>query len=88
MSTGQKNTDGGSGESAFERRDFYPAYFLRCRGYNLLNLRAEGRRRVFFLRDRPTRRDDVLAFYGQGATVLPLAFFATIKDMKVLLHNV
>jgi hypothetical protein len=38
-------------------------------------------------RDRPTRRNDVLAFYGQGATVPPLAFPATIKDMKALLHN-
>ena len=37
--------------------------------------------------DRPTRRDDVLAFYGDAATVLPLAFAGTIKDMKGLLHN-
>jgi hypothetical protein len=34
-----------------------------------------------------TRREDVLAFYGDGATVTPLAFSATIKDMKALLHN-
>jgi hypothetical protein len=34
-----------------------------------------------------TRRDDVLAFYGDGATVTPLAFSSTIKDMKALLHN-
>jgi hypothetical protein len=33
------------------------------------------------------RRDDVLAFYRQGAAVPPLAFSATIKDMKALLHN-
>ena len=52
-----------------------------------LDLRAEGRRKVFVFRDRPTRRDDVLAFYGDGATVPPLAFSATIKDMKALLHN-
>ena len=37
--------------------------------------------------DRPTRRDDVMAFYGDAATVRPLAFAATIKDMKGLLHN-
>jgi hypothetical protein len=29
----------------------------------------------------------VLAFYGNGTTVPPLAFSATIKDMKALLHN-
>lgn len=36
-------------------------------------------------RDRPTQRDDVLAFYGNGATVPPLAFSAIIRDMKALL---
>ena len=55
--------------------------------YNLIDLRAEGRRKVFVFRDRPSRRDDVLAFYGDGATVPPLAFSSTIKDMKALLHN-
>ena len=29
-----------------------------------------------------SRRDDVLAFYGDGAAVSPLAFSSTIKDMK------
>ena len=74
-------------EAAFETRDFYLACFLRCTGYDLIALRPEGRRKVFVFRDRPTRRDDVLAFYRQGAAVPPLAFSATIKDMKALLHN-
>jgi hypothetical protein len=39
-----------------------------------------------FATDRRAR-NDVLAFYGQGAAVPPLAFSATIKDMKALLHN-
>ena len=30
---------------------------------------------------------DVMAFYGDGAAVPPLAFSSTIKDMKALLHN-
>ena len=74
-------------ETAFETRDFYLACFLRCAGYDLIDLRAEGRRKVFVFRDRPTRRGDVIAFYGQGAMVPPLAFSATIKDMKALIHN-
>ncbi len=52
-----------------------------------LDLRAEGRCKVFVFQDRPTRRDDVIAFYGDAATVRPLAFAATIKDMKGLLHD-
>ena len=41
MSTGQANTDTGGEERAFETRDFYLACFLRCTGYDLLDLRAE-----------------------------------------------
>jgi hypothetical protein len=87
VSTGQACKGMAGDEAAFETRDFYLACFLRCTGYDLIDLRAEGRRKVFVFRDRPTRRDDVLAFYGQGAAVPPLAFSATIKDMKALLHN-
>ena len=74
-------------DAAFEMRDFYLACFLRCAGYELVNLRDEGRRKVFVFRDRPTRRGDVMAFYGDATRVRPLAFAATIKDMKRLLHN-
>ncbi len=73
---------------AFETRDFYLACFLRCVGYELLDLRPEGRRRVFVFRDTDARRGDVMAFYGDGASVRPLALSTTIKDMKALLHNV
>jgi Domain of unknown function (DUF5659) len=41
-----------AGEIAFETRDFYLACFLRCTGYDLIDLRAEGRRKVFVFRDR------------------------------------
>ena len=87
MSTEHYRNDTTQREAAYETRDFYLACFLRCSGYELINLRAEGRRRVFVFRDRLTRRDDVLAFYGDGASVTPLAFSSTIKDMKALLHN-
>jgi len=84
---GQSNIRAMSDEGAFETRDFYLACFLRCTGYELIDLRAEGRRKVFVFRDRPTRRGDILAFYGNDAAVPPLAFSSTIKDMKALLHN-
>lgn len=72
---------------SFETRDFYLACFLRCMGYELTGLGAEGRRRVFIFKDQPQRQDDVFTFYGEGGSVRPLAFAATIKDMKALLHN-
>jgi hypothetical protein len=87
MSTVQSFLAEVSEEIAFETRDFYLACFLRCTGYELIELRTEGRRKVFVFRDRPTRREDVLAFYGDSAAVPPLAFSTTIKDMKALLYN-
>jgi hypothetical protein len=73
--------------SAFETRDFYLACFLRCTGYPLINLRPEGRHKVFVFEDRPARPADVIAFYGDRTTVPPLAFSSTVKDMKALLYN-
>ena len=82
-----KSVEGIGSAAAYETRDFYLACFLRCLDYELLDLRPEGRRRVFVFRDRAARRNDVMAFYGGGATVPPLSFSTTIKDMKALLHN-
>ena len=74
-------------DAEFETRDFYLGCFLRCAGYELLNLRDEGRRKVFAFRDSATRRADVIAFYGDATSVRPMAFASTIRDMKGLLHN-
>jgi hypothetical protein len=87
VSTEQENKASNTSHAAFETRDFYLACFLRCRGYDLMDLRPEGHRKVFVFRDRPTRRDDVLAFYDDAISVYPMAFASTIKDMKGLLHN-
>ena len=88
MTTGQVTQQATmEGANAFETRDFYLACFLRCTGYALLNLRPEGRRKVFVFEDRPARQADVMAFFGDSTTVPPLAFSSTIKDMKALLHN-
>jgi Domain of unknown function (DUF5659) len=82
-----KTASGSRCSSAFETRDFYLACFLRCVGYELIDLRAEGPKKVFVFEDRARRRDDVITFYGEGGSVRPLAFATAIKDMKALLHN-
>jgi hypothetical protein len=87
VSSGQCNTRVSAGDAAFETRDFYLACFLQCADYDLIDLRAERRHKVFVFRDRPSRRDDVIGFYGDAISVRPLSFASTIKDMKGLLHN-
>jgi hypothetical protein len=79
--------ENGACRGTFETRDFYLACFLRCAGYDLIELRPNGARRLFVFADRPERRIDVMEFYRNGAAVAPLAFSAVIKDMKALLHN-
>ena len=83
----RERVSGSCPSAEFETRDFYLACFLRCVGYELLDLRPEGRRRVFVFRDTDARRNDVMAFFGDGASVRPLEFASTIKGMKALLHN-
>ena len=87
MSTGQITRESEVTDAAYETRDFYLACYLRCTGYQLQSLRAEGSRKVFVFRDHASRRDDVMAFYGDATSVRPLAFAATINDKKGLLHN-
>jgi len=53
-------------EAAFKTRDFYLRLLSALQGYDLIDLRAEGRRKVFIFCDRPTRRDDVLLPPGRG----------------------
>ena len=61
MTTGQETTRAGpANPEAFETRDFYLACFLRCSGYALLDLRPEGRRKIFGSRI-PERQVDVLS---------------------------
>ena len=83
----KKSTGVESPAPHYETRDFYLACYLRSLGYELLDLRPDGRRRVFVFRDRMDRRDDVMAFYDGKASVAPLAFSTTIKDTKAMLHN-
>jgi hypothetical protein len=70
----------------FETGDFYLACFLRCIGYDLLDMRREGRRAFFVFEDRPSRQADLLAFFGNKTEVKPLRFVSAIKDLKALLH--
>jgi hypothetical protein len=76
-----------AGAGAFETSDFYLACYLRCIGYALDDVRRDGRRVVFVFGDKPARKTDLMAFFGNKAEVNPLQFVAAIKDLKTLIHN-
>jgi len=71
----------------FETTDFYLACFLRCSGYELVDVQRQGRRSTFIFRDGPARPDDVMAFYKNARSIQPLEFVGAIRDMKALIHN-
>lgn len=87
MSSEQLKAKMAAPKKTFGTFDFYLACFLRFNGYELLDLRAEGRRKEFIFPDRPSRRADVLSFYSDTAVVAPRSFSTIIRDMKALLHN-
>lgn len=76
-----------TGAGAFETSDFYLACYLRCIGYTLDGVRRDGRRVVFSFGDKPARKVDLMAFFGNKAEVKPLQFVSAIKDLKALIHN-
>ena len=71
----------------FETSDFYLACYLRCIGYVLDDVRRDGRRMLFVFQDRPERKADLMAFFGDNVEVNPLRFVSAIKDLKTLIHN-
>lgn len=73
--------------SVFETSDFYLACYLRCIGYTLDDVRRDGRRMIFVFQDKPGRKADMMAFFGENAEVNPLRFVSAIKDLKTLIHN-
>ena len=72
----------------FETTDFYLACYLRCVGYDMADVRREGRRSIFVFHDRPGRRAEILAFYNSESLVRPLVFIQAVKHMKALIHHV
>jgi hypothetical protein len=72
----------------YETTDFYLACFLRCVGYELADVRGNSGRVTFAFRDRPERRETLMAFYNNEGSVRPLAFVTAIRDLKAAIHNV
>jgi hypothetical protein len=57
---------------AFETRDSISPVSCGAPAMSCFDLRDEGGRKVFVFQDRPTRRDDVMAFYCEAGSVRPL----------------
>jgi Domain of unknown function (DUF5659) len=71
----------------FEISDFACAVYLRCTGYQIVEIRGAGTRKHFVFEDAPTRQQDVAAYYADRAKVNPSEYSRTIRDLKGMLNN-
>ena len=98
MTTEQKTIVARPGrQRRFETRDFYLACFLRCSGYPLLGLRAEGRRKVLPFRtallsavhlddEFPVAVQPVSLAYGPALSPDERDGYAWYGDMELVPH--
>ena len=68
----------------FKTRDFPLAAFLMTLGFPLLETRSRGSSLIFCF---PPTAGEAAPRYLQGETVPARAFYASIRDLKSLIHN-
>ena len=68
----------------FQTRDFSLAAFLMTLGFPLLETQSRGRSLIFCF---PPTAGDAAPRYLQGEKVPARAFYASIRDLKSLIHN-
>ena len=68
----------------FRTRDFPLAAFLMTLGFPLLETRNKGTSLIFCF---PSTAADAAPRYLQGEKVPARAFYASIRDLKSLIHN-
>lgn len=72
----------------YRTTDFYLACFLKCSGYDLVDLQKRGSRVEFIFAEKPGIKRMILDFYNNMGTVAPLAMVDSIKSMKALMYAV
>ena len=68
---------------SYETTDLTLASFLRCRNYNINNIRRQNGRTVFVFDDTPSLRAAVLE-YANDAVIAVRSFCSTMRDLKAI----
>jgi hypothetical protein len=72
----------------FETHDLALAAYLRCRQYPLVDVRREqGGRCVFVFSDRPSRPNDVAAFFDESGMVPALKYAEATRLLKARIYQ-
>jgi hypothetical protein len=76
-----------SNAETFETTDIGLVAFLRCKGFDLLNLKKRGDKTAFVLNEQSDRRKLVMDYFN-GAEVSCRDFMNRIQEAKTLIHQV
>ncbi len=68
---------------AYETTDLTLASFLRCRSFQIENIRRSNGRTIFVFDDSPQLRRAVLEYANDG-TVSVRSFCSTMRDLKAI----
>lgn len=67
----------------YETSDLTLASFLRCRSFNINNIKRQNGRSVFVFDDSPTLHAAVLE-YANDAVIAVRSFCSTMRDLKAI----
>ncbi len=67
----------------YQTNDLTLASFLRCRGFQIANIKENNGRTTFFFEDTPELRAAILD-YANDASVAVRSFTSTMRDLKAI----
>ncbi|MDT5293466.1 MAG: hypothetical protein QOJ76_346 [Acidobacteriota bacterium] len=68
---------------AYETSDLMLASFLRCRNFNIEDIKRHSSRTIFVFEDSPQLRHAIID-YANDATVAVRSFCSTMRDLKAI----
>jgi len=72
-----------SGNRTYDTTDLTLASFLRCRSFQISNIKRQNGKTVFVFEDSTTLRDALLEYANDGA-VNVRSFCGTLRDLKAI----
>ncbi len=75
-----------SAEAFFRTSDLNLASFLRCRGFTIQELAAQGSRTIFAFADAPELRRAILEFANDGSVGVR-SFCSAVRDLKAITRS-
>ena len=77
------NSPAPKSKPTYQTNDLTLASFLRCRGFNIANIKEHNGRNTFVFEDSPELRSAIIDF-ANDAAVAVRTFTSTMRDLKAI----